>query len=120
MKTLREAFCEKYDCPESQFVDQAFNRCLPFHAHLLRPFCFVTNPGHFDADIDLLQGVASATTMNRVREEITDYFTHYKNRGWLRQRAHVRISTRKLKLLARELLRETPASQTGNRLPQFG
>ena len=60
----------------------------------------------FQADRDLISNVALATDMELVREAVADFFIHPANRGWLRNVAGIRISTTRLKSIAREFFRD--------------
>jgi len=56
---------------------------------------------YFNADRELIRGAGSAVTMAQVKEEIRDYFLTAHNGGWLRRIWSVRVSTNRLRRLAR-------------------
>ena len=104
MKTFEEAFCKEHRCDPERFRRKVFWRTLPRHAWPFVPFLGGFNSRFFTADRELLSGVSRAENMNRVRDEILDYFMDSQNRGWLHNVANIRVSTHRLKRLAKEYL----------------
>ena len=104
VKTFERIYCEESRCDAAQFRRKIFWLTLPPHALPFVPLLGGFNSRYFTADRDLLSGVSRAVTVNQVREEIRDYFADSQNRGWLRTVAHIRISSHRLKRLAKEYL----------------
>lgn len=104
MKTFQDVFCEKHRCDPERFRRKVFWQTLHPHAVLVAPFLGGFNARLFAADRELLQGVSRAKNMNRVRDEIVDYFLDSQNQGWLHNVANIRISTHRLKNLAKQYL----------------
>lgn len=106
MATLADHYCERHKCTREQFVRQAFWKCLYPHARLVAPFILPFNYDFFSADRALINSVADAVTMKRVREDVRDYFWDSENRGWLRQALNIRVSGQRVKNLCRTYLPE--------------
>jgi len=73
------------------------------------------NSRHFTADRELLSGVRRAVNMGQVKEEIRDYLMDPDNRGWLRKVANIRISSQRLKRLAKRYLPEPGSNPSRER-----
>jgi hypothetical protein len=110
MKTFEEVFCEKHRCDPERFRRKVFWQTLPPPAVLVAPFLGGLNARFFAADRELLSGVSRAVNMSQVREEIRDYFLDSQNRGWLHNVANIRVSTHRLKRLAKRYLPEPESS----------
>ena len=103
-KSFQELFCEAQRCTEGEFARKVFWRALYPHAWPLVPLLGGFRSDYFVADRELLTGAGRATTMDQLRTEIVDYVMDANNRGWLRQRVRVRVSTTRLRRLARQYL----------------
>jgi hypothetical protein len=68
------------------------------------PVILLFNRRYFDLDRELLAEVRKAVRMNEVWEEVRQYFISPDHDGWLRRRANIRISARRLINVAREYL----------------
>lgn len=101
-KTLAEAFCARHGCTLAQFRARMFWRTLHWHAVPVAPFLRLGN--FFAADEDLVAGCGRARSMHDLRDEIEEYRFHPLNHGWLRRRLGLRISTQRLRALARNYL----------------
>lgn len=104
MKSFEELFCEAHRCSPDEFRKKVFWRSLPWWAKLLALFVGGYGGAHFGPDREFIAGVGRASDMAHVRMEIREYFDDPLNRGWLRQVANVRASTRKVRKLARRYL----------------
>jgi len=123
MKSFEEFFCEAHGCSAEQFRRKVFWRTLTWRGRLLAPFLGGSTGQHFGPDRSLIAGVSRATDMAQIRTEIRDYFEDSLNRGWLRQVADVRVSTRRVRNLARRYLPESasgslpPTAEVESRAP---
>ena len=104
MKTLEDRFCEANKCPLDEFPRRMFWKCLHRHAYPLAPFLMVLRPRYFDADWELIREIRRAERMNHVWEEVREYFVSPKHVGWLRRKANIRLSARRVINVAREYL----------------
>src|SRR5262245_48935803 len=101
-KTLSEAFCDRHGCTAADFRRRFFWRTLHRHALPLAPLLRLG--GYFAVDEDLIAGCGSARSMRDLQEEIQAHRHHPLNRGWLRRQLALRISTHRLRRLARSYL----------------
>jgi hypothetical protein len=107
MKTFEEKFCEVSGCSREDFSRKIFWKCLHRHALLLAPIILVFRSDYFAPDRELIAHLRRAEKMNDVWEEVRQYFVSPKYHGWLRRRANIRISARRLIELARDYLPAT-------------
>ncbi len=106
-QTLEEKFCAAHGCSAADFPRRVFWKCLHRHALPVAPVILVLKPNHFSADRELVAEIGRAVKMNQVWEAVREFFLNPKHEGWLRKRANVRISARRLINLAREHLPST-------------
>jgi hypothetical protein len=104
MKTFEALYCEAAGCAPTEFRNRVFWQCLHRHALPVAPVILFFNRSYFDLDRELLGEVRNAVQMNEVWEEVRQYFVSPKHEGWLRRRANIRISARRLINMAREHL----------------
>ena len=102
MMTFENAFCAARRCAPNEFGRKLFWACLYPHAWPIAVIAGGFASNLFSADRELLNRVAGARTVPEVREEITDYFLEAG--GSLRHRLRLRISTTRLKQLAKQHL----------------
>lgn len=103
-QTLEERFCAKHGCSAEEFPSKVFWMCLHRHAVILAPPLLLFKRDYFAADHELVAGIRRAVKMSEVWEEVRAYFLHPKHQGWLRKRANVRISVRRVINLSRDFL----------------
>lgn len=111
MKSFRERFCEENRCDAQRYVGKVFWRCLHRHALLLVPLLGGPRSGYFAPDMELIAGVGRALSMKQVADEVQHFAMAPGNRGWLRRKANVRVSGKKLMLLAGKYFRSTGSGQ---------
>jgi hypothetical protein len=104
IQTFEEKFCAKHRCSSAEFSRRVFWRCLHRHAVPVAPVILALRPAYFAADLELIADVRRAVKMNQVWEAIREYFLNPRHQGWLRKRANVRVSARRLINLSREYL----------------
>lgn len=114
MNSFEDLFCQAHRCSPDEFRRRVFWKTLTWRGKLLAPFLGGSTGEHFSPDRSLISGVGRATDMAQIRAEIRDYFEDATNRGWLRQVADVRVSTRRVRNLARRYL---PEAATGSLPP---
>ncbi len=102
VKTFAEIYCERHRCNVQQFRRRVFWRTLHRHAVFVAPVLLLGS--HFVADEELIAACGMVRSMHAIREEIEDHRYHPLNRGWLRSMFAVRVSTHRLRRLAREYL----------------
>jgi hypothetical protein len=123
MKSFQEKYCEAHGCTPAEFSRRLFWRCLHRHAYPLAPIILLFNREYFAVDRELIAGVRRAEKMNQVWEEIREYFLSPKHTGWLRRRANIRISARRLIEIAKDYLPATgspPSAYAGTESERSG
>ncbi len=101
MKSFQTLFCERHQCPESEYLKRVFWRCLYPHAI---PFVFLLGgirSRYFATDCRLISGAGRASTVAKVREEISDFIVAPDNGRLLRRTFRIRVSATRLKQLAK-------------------
>jgi hypothetical protein len=98
-KTLQELFIARHGCTPRQFRRRVFWRSLHWQALFLAPLLLPAR--HFSADFELIGACGSARSLDAIREEIQAFRHDPRNAGWLRRRARIRVSARKLLQMAR-------------------
>ncbi len=91
-------------CPEPAFEPRVFWACLPWHARLLAPVLGLVWRDYFSVDHALIGCIGSVRSMGQLNAELGDYVVDRRNRGWWRRRARVRVSTQRVRRLARSHL----------------
>ena len=103
-KTFKACFCVKDNTTPEEFSRIVLNRSLYPHARFLKWLLFFYDPAYFDADTDLIAD-AGSLSRNRDFSEASDRFNiHLGNRGFLRRKCHLRVSTTRLRALLKETL----------------
>ncbi len=111
MKTLADAYAEQHGCAIEDFRWAAFWAALHRHAFLVVPFLCWTD--FFDVDLELVSTCGRARSMREVQEALVDYSHHPRNSSWFRRVLRMRVSSRRMKVLARKYM----ASGAGTRPP---
>jgi hypothetical protein len=100
MNSFQETYCAATGCSPPRFRTRIFWRCLNPVAAFIAPLLGGPSADFFSADRDLIAQVGRATSMERIHEEVRDYFHDPRNRSWLRRRLKLRLSTARLRSLA--------------------
>jgi hypothetical protein len=101
-RTFEEVFVERHGCTLVQFRRRVFWRTLHWHALFLAPLFLLKR--YSAADFDLIAACGRAQSMGSLREEIEAYRHDPRNEGWLRRRARIRLSGRRLLRMAYDYL----------------
>ena len=102
MKTWEEHYCDRHRCTPRQFRRRVFWSALHRHALPLAPLLLLSD--HFAADRDLIFACGRARSMRDLGDDLAAHRYHPHNTGWLRQRLALRLSTHRLRRLARGYL----------------
>jgi len=103
--TFQEAFCARFHCPAAQFHERAFRRCLYSHAVPIAPVLRRLAPAFFREDLQLIQQIGLDRDLEEVDAALSDF--QYVNRArqhWLRTGLKIRLSGRRVRELAADLL----------------
>ena len=104
MKTFVEIYCAEQRCAPRTFAWRVFWRCLHRCALPIAPLALVLFPHHFAPDWELLRAAARCASLRQLDEEIRDFVADSANRSWWRRVARVRLSTQRVRRLARRYL----------------
>jgi hypothetical protein len=119
VKSFQEHFCVEHNCSAEEFLGKVFWLCLNRHAVPFVPFLGGFRSGYFEADRELISSAGRSVNFDQVRGEIRDFFMDPNNRGWLRKRFNMRLSTTRLKRLARRYLPDAESrSPIGGAVPE--
>jgi len=113
VKTLEQIFCEERRCAPDRFRRRLFWQSLPVP---IRPIAWILG-GYgspmFAADRELIDAVGLAHTVEDVREDVRDYFMNSENRRLARRVFRLRISTQRMKTIAKSYLPNPGKRDTG-------
>lgn len=101
MKTFAEIYCAAHRCSPRAFTWFAFWRCLHLCALPIAPLALWFFPQHFAADWELIRAAARCSSLRQLDEEIRDFVADSSNRSWWRRVARLRLSTQRVRRLAR-------------------
>jgi len=73
-----------------------FWRCLHRRGLPLAPFILLVNRQYFAADYELITSVGRLTNGARLNDELDDFRSHSRNRGFVRRRLRIRVSGARL------------------------
>lgn len=117
VKTFAETYCAGHRCAPRTFTWQAFWRCLHPCAVPVAPLALWLFPQHFETDWELIRRAARCSSLRQVDEEIRDFVADPANRSWWRRVARIRLSTQRVRRLARCYLPAGIRPPPGPRLP---
>ena len=104
---FRALFCERFNCPLSEYEERAFWKCLYWHARFLAPVIRLVKPDFFTEDFKYIRYLGDSTRLREVMEDRRNF--HDANRGnpiFLRMTFRIRVSGRKASRLAGRLFSE--------------
>ncbi len=106
--TFAESFCEQHGIPRHQYVRAIFKRGLYRRARPVAWLLPIFRRDYFAADLDLIYQIEHIRRLKDFNTEAERFHDHPSNRGWLRRRLLIRVSTSRLKNLIKATL--PPAS----------
>lgn len=106
--TFAEIYAVALKCPLSESGQRIFRQCLHRHAAVLAPILSVMSPDFFAPDHELIEQVGKSRTLTEIDFAIRNFFDDERNSHWLRKTGRVRVSTQRLRRVARRCLRPTP------------
>lgn len=106
---LKRAFCWKHLCTESECATRLFWRTLHPHAKPVAILLYLIHPRFFAEDFDFIENVLTAASRNDVKAEINSFaLLNNLNEYTLRNLLRLRVSARRLKAIASDLLPDRP------------
>lgn len=105
-RTLAEAYCRQHGLPAAAFERTLLRETLHPAARRVR-FLLSLIPHHFEPDRRLLSYVGRLRRLEDLRYEEIDFKQDRANRGFLRGKLRLRVSTRRLRNVVERTLCET-------------
>jgi hypothetical protein len=106
-KELRVLFCERFNCPPSEFEERLLRECLYRHARLLAPVLKRLQPGFFAEDLKLVRYLGASNGLREAGVDLMNFRDANRGaRNFWRNRLRIRASGRKAARLAQRLFAE--------------
>lgn len=99
--TFKTAYCTAHACPPEHFGRRVFRAVLHRRVLPASVALRMLNPDFFQADFDLIRAAGEATNAHQLEEYLQEYRLDSCHLHWARRRAFLRVSTRRLRRLAR-------------------
>ncbi len=115
-RTLREHYCEVFNCSTQEFSERVFWQCLPPQSVSLARLIRTVNGSFFRPDLELIEQVANSTSVDDVHAEIEEFRYHHPPAGLLRRVLQVRVSGERLLQLSAKVLSRNMAQENPQRL----
>jgi len=109
--TFADSFCAQHGVPREQYARAIFKRALYRRARLVAWLLPIFKREYFAADFDLIYQVEHIRRLRDFNTEAERFHEHSSNRGWLRRRFLIRVSTSRLKNLIKATLPPSSAIQ---------
>lgn len=104
--SFAEAFCERYNCRSEAYERSVLWRCLACRMTLLGRLIDLTLPEFFADDREAIRRLGAARSAREFLDELDDLdYVSRRQGGFLRLRAGVRVSVRRLDRLQARLFR---------------
>lgn len=103
-KTLAELYCARHGLNADECVETLLNASLYPHARFFARWLRMFRPRHFAADYEFVMSVGCLRRFRDFPVEADEFAQHPDNRGLLRRTLNLRVSTRRLRRLARQTL----------------
>src|ERR1700689_4777235 len=103
-RDLRSLFCERFNCPPSEYEERALQKCLYLHARIIAPLLRRLNPGCFERDLVFIDYFGKAKNWREVTTEVDSL--HYQDLTkprFARSALRLRVSGRSANKLAFKL-----------------
>ena len=112
-RSYKAAFCEQSGCPPDRFPDEVFRRCLYPHAVPLACLMGRLSARLFDEDRKAIEQFGLSSSFGEVRAVVEDLrYVNHTNKSWLRTTLKIRLSGRRLVMLAERLSEPSDEHQT--------
>ena len=112
--TFAERYCAQNAIPAAEFQRHLVKRALYPHARFFVPVLLLLNSEYLTADHDFIRGVERLTKYNEFYSASVDYVHHPANRGFLRRRCKIRVSSDRLRRIVRATLHLAPKESDDN------
>lgn len=110
-RDLRSLFCERFNCPASEFEKRALRKCLYLHARIIAPLLRWSNPACFERDLLFIHYFGNAKNLHEVAIEVQVLHEHDHQQPFGRNLLPIRISGQKANKLAGKLFAPNAAGR---------
>lgn len=109
-RTFAELYCEQHGLSIDAYARTVLRKTLYWHARPLAPLINFVSSEYFAPDRDFVEDVGRLRHYHEFIGCGLDFSHHPENRGFLRSVLRLRVSTEKMRVLAKSLLRAKEAS----------
>ena len=102
--TFGALYCAQRKIDQADYEKTVLNETMYPHAKLVAPIIRLLWPRHFVADHDFVQSVARLRRFREFFNESEDFAHHPENVGFSRATLNLRVSSRRMRRLVREVL----------------
>lgn len=99
-----ELYCRHNRLPIERYEKTLLKRALYPHARWIYHVLRLVRPDHYAADLDLVRNVGSLYRFREFSNDVQQFLHHPANRGMLRRTFNVRISTKQLRRIVRDVM----------------
>jgi hypothetical protein len=108
-RSFKSRFSERFGCPDSEYEERAFKKCLYLHARCVTPVLLLLRPDYFAEDFDFVPYLGETTGWREANSEVLTFQDSNRARGFLRTTLRIRASGRKASALTGKLsVRDSP------------
>ncbi len=107
-RSLKSSFCERFGCPQSEYEERAFKKCLYPHARCLAPVLRLLRPNFFATDFSFIGYLGATTGLRDANSEVLSFNDLNRKGGFFRKTLRIRVSGRKASVLAARLFGHEP------------
>src|SRR5580658_8272409 len=112
---FKSLFCERFGCAPEDYEERAFRKFLYWHARLLAPLVRAVKPRFFDEDFEFIRYLGEALDARQAKVDALDFKElGYKNWRLLHTGLRIRVSHRKARRLAFQLLGKPEWTDAGD------
>lgn len=116
---FQQLYCDQHQLSPEQFSKHLRNRALYPHARILTPVLTLFNSDYLAADNDFVEDVAQLCRYNDFFGSSFQYIHHPVNRGFLRRRCRLRISTERMRQIVRKTFKAQNVVATQETMTPF-
>lgn len=103
-KTFAEIFCSHHALPPARFAPVLLQETYYPHAAAFATLVRLLSPVGFSLDNELVRGVGLISRRDQLAGVLTDFRIDLRNRGFLRSRLRLRVSTRRMQRVVYDLM----------------
>ncbi len=116
---FQELYCEQHSLTPEQYSRHLRSRALYPHARIFVPILTLFDSDYLAADNDFVDDVAQLKRYNDFFSASFQYIHHPVNRGFLRRRCRLRVSTERMRRIVRHTLKAQAIVSTQETMMPF-